>query len=77
MKTTNDATDDRDWAATYAWLISANARTGSRRIERLSWKRLTQIHDDAPDGSEVRKVIEAEAKRCGYTPANILAIHRR
>jgi len=35
------------------------------RIERLSWKRLTEIYQDTRS-QVVRRMIEREAKRCGY-----------
>ena len=35
------------------------------RIERLSWKRLTDIYLNTRSQA-VKKMIEAEAKRCGY-----------
>ena len=35
------------------------------RIERLSWKRLTEIYQ-ATRSQAVKKMIEKEARRCGY-----------
>ena len=64
----------RDEAATLWWL-TATSRGGSRRIERLGWKRLAAIYRECRPGSEVRKAIEREARRCGYTPRTILALH--
>lgn len=56
------------------WL-TAMMRNGRRRIEVLSWKRLAGIYAEAQPGSVVRKAIEREAKRCGYTPSTILALN--
>ncbi len=67
---------------TYEWLTTT-MRNGRRRIEILGWKRLARIYDaNRPgpttvrrDGSIIRKAINAEARRCGYTPRNILALN--
>ena len=61
-------------AETHAWLM-ARGRDGKRRIERLGWKRLARIYYAARPGSAVRKAINAEARRCGYTPRTIIALH--
>ena len=63
-----------DGAATLRWL-TATGRGGVRRIERLGWKRLAAIYYAYKPGSAVRKAINAEARRCGYTPATILALN--
>ena len=67
-KTTNEA-------KTVAWLMTRNRRTGIRRIEVLGWKRLSHIYDAFRPGSLVRKAINREALRCGYTPSTILALN--
>ena len=59
---------------THAWL-TASGRGGVRRIERLGWRRLARIYLAARPGSAVRKAINAEARRCGYTPRTIIALH--
>jgi len=59
---------------THAWL-TATTRNGCRRIEMLGWKRLAKLYYAARPGSAVRKAINAEARRCGYTPSTILSIH--
>jgi len=41
------------------------ARELKPRIQRLSWERLTEIYL-ATRSEAVRRMIEAEAKRCGY-----------
>ena len=41
------------------------ARELKPRIQRLSWERLTGIYL-ATKSQAIRRVIEAEAKRCGY-----------
>ena len=61
-------------AGTHEWLM-AMGRDGRRRIERLGWKRLAGIYLAARPGSAVRKAINAEARRCGYTPRTIIALH--
>ena len=41
------------------------ARELKPRIQRLSWERLTEIYL-ATKSQAVRRMIEAEARRCGY-----------
>ena len=60
---------------TLDWLMTKNRRTGVRRIEVLGWKRLACIYYAARPGSTVRKAINREARRCGYTPRTILALN--
>jgi len=67
-------TNAKNAAATLRWLLAAG-RGGVRRIERLGWKRLAGIYLAARPGSAVRKAINAEARRCGYTPRTIIALH--
>ena len=57
----------------YEWLM-ATTRLG-RRIEKLSWKHLAKIYYAAKPGSNIRKAINSEARRCGYTPRTILGIN--
>ena len=59
---------------TYEWLM-ARGRTGERGIEKLGWKRLARIYSAAQPNSLVRKAIDAECRRCGYTPRTILGLH--
>ena len=61
-------------AASLEWLM-ARGRDGRRRIEKLGWKRLAAIYVAKHSDREVRHAIQAEARRCGYTPSTILAIH--
>ena len=66
---------DRDPATVDAdWLLS-RGRNGRRRIETLGWKRLAAIYESHAPGSAVRKAINSEARRCGYTPSTILALN--
>ena len=58
---------------TFEWLM-AKTRLG-RRIELLGWKRLARIYDANRPGSRIRMAINAEARRCGYTPRTILALN--
>ena len=58
----------------YEWL-TAMMRNGRRRIEVLGWKRLAAIYCASRPGSRIRKTIEAEARRCGYTPRTILGLN--
>ncbi len=60
---------------TLEWLMTKNRRTGIRRIEVLGWKRLADIYYATKPGSKVRKAINREARRCGYTPRTILALN--
>jgi hypothetical protein len=64
----------QDTNVTPEWLLAVG-RDGRRRIERLGWKRLARIYLAARPGSAVRKAIHAEARRCGYTPRTIIALH--
>ena len=59
---------------THEWL-TARGRDGRRRIEKLGWRRLARIYLAAKPGSTVRKAINAEARRCGYTPRTIISLH--
>ena len=59
---------------TAKWL-TARMRNGRRRIEALSWKRLSEIYYAAKAGSAIRQAINTEARRCGYTPSTILALN--
>lgn len=64
----NPACVDREW-------LTSRGRNGRRRIETLGWKRLAAIYNANKPGSAIRKAIEAEARRCGYTPKTILTIN--
>ena len=59
---------------TYQWL-TATMRNGRRRIEALGWKRLAKIYYANRPGSRIRKAINAEVRKCGYTPSTILALN--
>ena len=59
---------------THEWL-TARGRDDRRRIEKLGWRRLARIYLAARPGSGIRKAINAEARRCGYTPRTIIALH--
>jgi len=47
------------------------ARELKPRIQRLSWDRLTEIYL-ATKSQAVRRMIEAEARRCGYKMSGFL-----
>ena len=47
------------------------ARELKPRIQRLSWERLTGIYLDTKSQA-VRRMIEAEARRCGYKMSGFL-----
>ena len=69
---------ERRWkvaAETYEWL-TAEGPGGVRRIERLSWRRLARIYHASAPGSKVRKAIQAECRRLGYTPRVILELNK-
>jgi len=59
---------------THEWLMT-RGRDDRRRIEKLGWRRLARIYLAAKPGSAVRKAINVEARRCGYTPRTIIALH--
>jgi hypothetical protein len=80
MKTTKNSTikiagHDRPVAAVTAEWLTARMRNGRRRVEVLGWKRLATIYYASKPGSEIRSAINAEARRCGYTPSTILALN--
>ena len=55
--------------------LAGRGRWGCRRIETLGWKRLAATYSAERPGSPVRKMIEREARRCGYTPRVVLALN--
>ena len=59
---------------TYEWLM-ARGHDGARRIEKLGWRRLARIYYANAPGSPIRKAINAECRRLGYTPRIILGLH--
>ena len=69
-----NTTTKKETPGTHAWL-TATMRNGRRRIETLGWKRLARLYYANAPGSLIRKAINAEARRCGYTPSTILAMH--
>ena len=69
------ATTKRHATQTYEWLV-AETRLG-RRIENLGWARLAKIYSANRPGSKVRRAINAEARRCGYTPRTILGLNAK
>ena len=50
------------------------ARELKPRIQRLSWDRLTEIYL-ATRSQAVRRMIEAEARRCGYRMSGFILAH--
>jgi len=58
----------------YEWLM-ARGRDGGRRIEKLGWTSLAAIWIANKPVSAIRRAITNEARRCGYTPTIILALH--
>ena len=74
MRMTTKKTTKKAAPESYEWL-TATMRNGRRRIEVLGWKRLARIYDANRPSSKIRKAINAEARRCGYTPRNILALN--
>lgn len=59
---------------THEWLM-ARGRDGVRRIEKLEWKELARLYTANRPNSAVRRAINAECRRLGYTPRVILGIH--
>jgi len=72
--TTITNADRNPAAADLDWLLY-RGRNSRRRIEALGWKRLASIYRSHAPKSAVRKAINAEARRCGYTPRTILALN--
>ncbi len=68
------ATRSEEKTETYEGLM-ARGRDGVRRVEKLSWNRLARIYYAARPNSPVRKAINAECRRLGYTPRVILGIN--
>ena len=66
---------DTNTAAITAEWLTARMRNGRRRVEALGWKRLAAIYAANKSGGAVRKAINAEARRCRYTPTTILALN--
>lgn len=66
---------DTNVAAVTAEWLTARMRNGRRRVEVLGWTRLAAIYYASKPGSAVRQAINAEARRCGYTPSTILALN--
>lgn len=60
--------------ASHEWLMGRD-KNGEPRIETLSWKRLARIYRENKPGSKVRKAINAECIRLGYTPSKILGLN--
>ena len=71
MKTTKTARNEEE---TMAWLNGTWRR--ERRIRTLGWTRLAKVYDAAQAGGKVQKLIEREARRCGYTPKTILTLNK-
>ena len=61
-------------AETYEWLMT-QGRDGVRRIEKLGWKRLARIYYANRPNNPIRKAINAECRRLGYTPRVILGLN--
>ena len=55
--------------------LTSPGRWGRPKIETLGWKPLAAIYAATAPGSAVRKTINTEARRCGYTPRTILALN--
>jgi hypothetical protein len=59
---------------TYRELMAKDPR-GGRRIERLSWTYLARLYRANRPNSPIRRAINAECRRLGYTPRVILGIN--
>ena len=66
--------EDAKTLETYEWLM-ARGRDGVRRVEKLGWTRLTRMYNANRPNSPIRKAINAECRRLGYTPRVILGLH--
>ena len=71
----DDAMETTKRNATKAQDAAIRKALGGRRIDRVSWKTLARAYYAARPGSLVRKAINTEARRCGYTPSTILALN--
>ena len=58
----------------YEWLMVRGC-DGRRRMERLGWTRLARLYYANRPNSPVRKAINAECRRLGYTPRVILGLN--
>jgi hypothetical protein len=76
-KTVRIAGYDRPVEAVTAEWLTSRGRNGRLHIEVLGWKRLATIYHANRPGSAVRKAINAEARRCGYTPSTILNLNAK
>ena len=54
--------------------LTMTARELKGRIEKLSWKQLTEIYLNTRSQA-VRKMIEKEARRCGYRMSGFILAH--
>ena len=70
----NDTMRKTKTTASYDWLMGRD-KNGERRIETLSWTRIARIYRANRPNSPVRKAINAECRRLGYTPRKILGIN--
>lgn len=73
-KTIKIAGYDRPVEAVTAEWLEGRGRNGLRRVETLGWNRLAAIYYASKPGSAIRKAINAECRRCGYTPSTILGL---
>ena len=51
---------------TFEWLMTVG-RDGRKRVEKLGWKRLAKMWFANKPNSPIRKAINSEARKCGYT----------
>ena len=56
------------------WLL-ATGRSGETRIRKLTWSRLARIYRSKRANAATRRLIEREARRCGYKAATVLGTH--
>jgi hypothetical protein len=70
MKTTKK----RKTEGSLVWLMTRGLQA-EPRMRRLNWGRLARIYDSRRADHAVRRAIEGEAGRCGYTPATILSLN--
>ena len=68
-------TDEQTYRFLNAQTRAGRSNTKARRVELLTWTRLAALYYAAQPGSQTRKIINSEARRCGYTPRTILALH--
>ena len=75
MSTTKRNQMTKNRAESLEWLLEKD-RSGTCRIEKLSWRRLSRIYSSRRSTPEIREAIEEQARRLGYAPQIVLQLHQ-